>query len=83
MTLKLIWGGFALVGVGLWFAMWFGAARWNGTTSQFVETLIQAIPRGEGLVASIFEFCSSTLGWWVHLPLVDLVPTDQTDHLLN
>jgi hypothetical protein len=47
MILKLIWGGFALVGVGLWFAMWFGAARWNGTTSQFVETLIQAIPRGE------------------------------------
>ena len=44
---QLTLAGLGSVGVGLGLAIWFGSVRWNGKTSRFVETLIQAIPQRE------------------------------------
>lgn len=53
---KLTLAGLGLVGVGLGLAMWFGSARWNGKTSQFVDKLIQGIPRREAKTVAFQDF---------------------------
>ena len=53
---KLILAGIGLVAVGLGLAIWHGSARWQGKTSQFVENLIQAIPRKELKTVTFEDF---------------------------